>query len=106
MRKILDWFELHDPLDTSHSSIRCLGTGLTAADEDCIKCDDAENVGRAVQMKLDNVYIENTKIKIPDYILTIEVLRPEVRGNKKLVHIDPSILFTRLTATAGPDDHK
>ena len=101
--KILDWLDLHDPFDTSQSSLRCLVTGLTAVDGDGINCDDVENVGRAIQAKLDNVCIEDAKIKRSDCIRTLQVLRPGVKVDKKLVHIDPSILFTRLTAIVGPD---
>ena len=71
---------------------------------DCINCYDVQNVGRAIHAKLDNC-IDDAKIKRADCIRTLQVLHVGVKVDKKLVHIDPSILFTRLTAIVETDDN-
>ena len=47
---------------------------------------------------LDNICIEDAIIRSKDHVKTLESLCPGITKEKKAVHIDPVILFTRLTA--------
>ena len=46
---------------------------------------------------LDNVCVENGKIRRKDQVKTLEYLRPGVKIDNTNVHIDPLILVTSLT---------
>ena len=85
-------------------SLRSLVTGITATADDNINCDDAEEVGNALQVKLDNVCVEDATMKTKGKVRTLESLRPGVKLEGKTIYIDPSILFTRLTTIIGPDE--
>ena len=102
--KLIQWFDEHNPLDMNQPSLRSLVTGITATADDNINCDDAEEVGNALQVKLDNVCVEDATMKTKDKVRTLESLRLGVKLEGKTVHIDPSILFTRLTTIIGPDE--
>jgi hypothetical protein len=49
LQKIIDWFSYRNPFSMEDLSLRSLSTGLTATDEDCVNCDDADSVGRTIQ---------------------------------------------------------
>ena len=97
LRKIYAWFNKHDPFD-SNNSLRILSSGLTATEKDNINCDDAESVGKNIHADLGNACVENAKIRRKDQVKTLEDLRPGVKIDSTNVHIDPLVLFTRLTA--------
>ena len=78
--------------------MRSLSTGLTATDEDGVNCDNADGVGRTIQEMLDNICIKDAIIRRKDHVKTLESLRPGITIEKKAVHNDLVILFTRLTA--------
>ena len=96
LRKIYAWFNKHNPFD-SNNSLRSLSSGLTATENDNIKCDDAESVVKNIHAGLDNVCVENGKIRRKDQVKTLEYLRPGVKIDNTNVHIDPLILVTSLT---------
>ena len=98
LQKIINWFCYHNPFSVEDPSLRSLSTGLTAMKENGINCDDADSVGRSIQKKLDNVCIEDAKFCRKDQVKTLDSLWPSITIRKKVVHIDPAILFTRLTA--------
>ena len=104
MIKISNWFKSHNPFTLEDSSLRSLSTGLTASEENYINCDDADGVGRSIQETLDNVCIEDAKIHRKDQVKTLNSLRPAIAIEKKSVHIDSVILFTRLTALFQRED--
>lgn len=45
MLKVISWMDKNDPFDTADDRLRCISTGLTVSAEDCINCDNAEQVG-------------------------------------------------------------
>ena len=98
LQKLVEWFDIHNPFDCSIPQLRSLTSGLTAVEGDGINCDDAENVGYIIQQYIDGLCIEEAKIKRSGKIRTLESLHPGVKLGNKVVHIDPLILFTRLTA--------
>ena len=97
LRKIYAWFNKHNPFD-SKNSLRILSSGLTATENDNINCGDAESVGKNIHAGLGNACVENAKIRRKDQVKTLEYLRPGVKIDSTNVHIDPLVLFTRLTA--------
>lgn len=50
---------------------------------------------------MNGVCVEDATMKRKDQVRTLESLRPGVRIEGKTVHIDPCILFTRLTTILG-----
>ena len=102
--KLLTWFNTNDPFDTNLSTLRSLSTGLTASSNDKIDCDDVENVGLRIQAKLDGVCFEGATIKRTDQVRTLACIQNEIKVNNEPDHIDPLVLFGRLTALAQRDD--
>ena len=50
---IQEWFDQHEPFDTSEGRLRFLSSGLTATDSDGINPDKTEEVGMKIQMQLE-----------------------------------------------------
>ena len=98
LMKLLTWFQIHDPFDINVGTLRSISSGITASEEGDINCDDAENVGKEIQKQNDNITVEDASIKRKARVKTLQSLQPGVKIDKKTVHIDPTILFTRLTA--------
>ena len=98
MMKIKEWFNQHEPFDENVSGLRSLATGVTARDGDGVDCDNAEEVGRKIQRKLDNVKVNEAKIKRSDHIKPIAFLYNNVKLGQKVIYINPLTLFTRLVA--------
>ena len=98
LQKVIGWFECHNPFDLHDHSLRSLSTGLTATEDNNLDCDEAELVGKTIQQSLNNLCLEDAKIKRNDQVKTFEYLRPGITIDRKIVRIDPLILFTRLTA--------
>ena len=93
--KILHWFGDHNPFDLATSKLSSLTTGLTDRNDDDINCDRVEEVGVEIQKKLDNCCFTAASIKRKDHIRTLQNLQPGIMVGKKIVHIDPGILFMR-----------
>ena len=64
-----------------------MSSGLTATENDNINCDDEESVGENIHGGLDNVCVENAKIRQKDQVKTLEYLRPRVKIDSTNVHI-------------------
>ena len=100
MDKILSWFDVHDPFLPMVQELRSLSTGLTASENDNINCDDAENVGYQLQKKLDGVCFEQVTMKRSEQIRSLACLQDAVKVDNEQVHINPLVLFGRLTTLA------
>ena len=94
--RIIAWFDMHDPFNPAEQSLKCISSGLTAQTNDEINCDDAENIGYVIQQNLDNVRFDDASIKRNSKVKSLDKLCPGTLIDKKLVHIDPMILLTRL----------
>ena len=68
-------------------------------------CDSAESVGLNLHKKLDNVSMRDAKIKRSEMIIGLNSKTNKVNVEKKAVPINPSVLFTRLSALAGREDN-
>jgi hypothetical protein len=82
-------------------SLKSLSSGLTAPEDDNINFDTAEEVGRNIQKKLDQLRFEDAKISRINRVHTLDELQVGIKVDKWNVHIDPAILFTRRTAIIG-----
>ena len=97
------WFDLHIPFNQHEPNLKSLSSGLIADAK--INCDDAESVGETIQSKLDNMVTEDISIKRKDKVKTFESLLPTTKISDSNVHINPLILFTRLTAFMNSEDN-
>lgn len=104
MKKIMDWFLIHDPFDSGVVKLRSLASGLTASENDGINCDETEKVGTEIQRSMDNQPVSNATIKRKQMVCTLNDLKPGIKLDKQVVRIDPSILFLRCTALAQRED--
>ena len=78
-------------------NLQSLSSGLTASSNDNINCDEAEAIGNSIQVKLDCKIADNCSIKRKDKVRTFTCLQPAITLEKEIVHINPVILFNRLT---------
>ena len=103
MRKIMEWFVVHDPFDGTVPQLRSLASGLTAREGDDINCDDTEKVGEAIQRSMDGKSVNMNGFLA---IHTLDDIRPGIKIDTQSVRIDPSVLFTRCTALAQREDEE
>ena len=94
--KLFSWFNIYDPFDIDEPSLKSISSGLTAAEEDCINCDQTEEVGKSINEKLDNVIVSNASMKRKDQVRTLVSLKVGVRIENENVYVDPTLLFSRL----------
>ena len=94
MRKIMEWFVVHDPFEATVPQLRSLARCLTAYEGGGIKCDETEKVGEAIQQSMDGKSVSDGSLAIR----TLDDLRPGIKIDTHIVRIDPSVLFTRCTA--------
>ena len=98
-----EWFDLHIPFNQHEPNLKSLSSGLIADSK--INCDDAEPVGETIQSKRDNMIMEDISIKRKDKVKKFESLLPTTKIGDNNVHINPLILFTRLTALMNSEDN-
>ena len=102
--KLQNWLKIHNPFDKNETALKSLSTGLIVGDDIRVNCDEAERVGQSIQEKLDGTCVEDASIKRNDRVITLDSLRPGIKIDRKTVHIDPTILFTRLTAITQTEE--
>ena len=95
VRKIHTWFNKYNPFD-SNNSLRSLSSGLMATENDNINCDDAKSVGKNIHAGLDNVCVENAKIRWKDQLKTLEYLHLGVKIDSMNVrpHRPVNLIYT------------
>ena len=69
LNKMIDFFSTHNPFDLKRESLQSLSTGLIANGN--INCDDAEEIGRNIHIKLDNTLYGAELIKKKDLVITL-----------------------------------
>ena len=104
LEKLQSWLKIHSPFDKNETALKSLSTGLIVGDGMNVNCDEADKVGQSIQEKLDAICVEDASIKQNDRVITLDTLRPGIKIDAKTVHIDPTILFTRLTAIAQTEE--
>ena len=63
-----------------------------------VKNHETERIGAKIQTKLDNVSIPDATIKRSEQIRSLEHLCPGILVEKQKIHINPTLLFSRLIA--------
>ena len=96
--KIQDWFDQHEPFNVNEPRLRSLSSGLNAADGTGVNCDETEKVGMKIHKQLDNVSVVDASIKRNDQVRSLDHLLPGIQVDKKKIHINPTLLFSRLIA--------
>ena len=72
---------------------------------DGLNCLQAEQIGREIHKKLDNVPLAKANIRRKDSVLGFNDKINSVNIENKAVSINPTLLFTRLAALAGGYDN-
>ena len=101
--RVYEWFKDHNPFSRIEPNLRSLSTGIMG--NEVITCDQAEEVGRKLHEKLDETTVNKAKIKRSEMISGLDSKVNKVTVNKKDVVINPSVLFTRLSALAGREEN-
>jgi hypothetical protein len=95
-QKLFTWLESHDPFRGYVTGLVCLSSGLTAVDSDGINCDQAEDVGAAIQMQMDGLPFSDVSLKKSSTVKNLLQLQDSISVNKKALHIDSANLFQKL----------
>ena len=78
-------------------NLQSLSSSLTESSNDNINCDEAEAVDNLNRVKLDCKIADNCSIKRKAQVHPFRCLQPATALEKETVHINPVILFDRLT---------
>ena len=93
-----------EPFNPSQPKLCSLSTGLTAVDNDDVNCDQTEQIGAKIHKQLNKVSIIDASIKRNDQVRSLNHLHPGIQVDKKKVHINPTLLFSRLIAIAQREE--
>ena len=96
--KVQICFDQHEPFNSNEHRLRSLASGLTASDGDGINCDKTKEVVLKLQKQLDNISVLEASIKRSEQVKSLDHLYPAVQVDKQKVHINPTLLFSRLIA--------
>ena len=96
LMKMCQWFDKNDPFDITDTRLRSLSSGLFASIGDGINCDDAENVGYALQKKLDLKTVDQVKMETTRKVKSLIKLSQGIKVDDQEIHIDPTVLFLRI----------
>lgn len=101
---IQEWFDQHEPFNLNEERLRSLSSGLTATDGDGVNCHNTEQIGANIQKQLDNVSVAEASIKRSEQVRSLDHLYPGIKVDKQKVHINPTLLFSRLIAIAQREE--
>ena len=96
LQKLITWFnhQSRNPFDSNRTYLQASDYGIFA--DDSITCDDAKNIGRIIQQRLDNVALSDAFIKQSQEAITFVILQPSLKVGNQTVVIDPMVLFSCL----------
>ena len=83
-----------------------LSSGLTVTTKDNINCDKVAVIGDSIQEKLDDMDLFSCSIKRKDQIRTLACLQNAVKVDNETVHVNPDILFNRLTLLVKKEEER
>jgi len=69
LKKVLEWFAMHNPLHMTDRRPQSISFGIVAGDPEKITCDNAEEVGCAIVQKMDTC---STKKQLHSFIVVHE----------------------------------
>jgi hypothetical protein len=102
----IQWFKKRNPFAYNDSNLHSLSTGLVSVSgKDEVNCEKAEQLGRKIQVSLDNLTIMEATIKRSDQLRPLDYLCNTVKVEKHSVYINPTVLFTRLAAIAQSEEN-
>ena len=89
---------LHEfnPFDCQDSMLRSVFTRIAANESDGINFDEAKKIGKEINLKLENIAVNNAVIKRTKQVKSLASLRPGVKMNGEIVHNEPNVLFQSL----------
>src|SRR6478609_858755 len=96
LKKVIEWFQCRNPFLVSDSRLHSLSSGITASDCDGINCDEAEQVGSQIMIKMDNLPFTEVSLKKIDLARTLSHVGNKAAGVEKRLSIDTAALFSRL----------
>jgi hypothetical protein len=96
MKKMLTWFENHNPFHVADGRLRNLWTGIAAGDTDQIDCDSAMDIGCKIMEKLDGLPFTDIILKKCDQVTTLSTLTSRLSIGTKNLNVDANVLFNRL----------
>ena len=102
-KKLYSWLLLRNPFCLADKRLKSLSTGIIGSEK--VTCDSADNIGAEIHKKLDNMAMKDAKIKKSDMLVGLASKVNEVNVQSKNVMINPTVLFTRLSALAGREEN-
>ena len=103
VKKLSVWLKNHNPFDENDPRLKSLSSGKVS--ETKITCEIAEDIGKKIHKLIDNKKLYEVKIKRKDMIQCLDSESNKVQVETKQLIINPSVLFTRLSALAGCKDN-
>ena len=103
--KIKNWLEERNPFIYSDENLHSLSTGLTSTiGKDAANCEESKKLGKEIHNKLDGETMATATIKRKDQFKSLGSLINTVKIGDSSEIINPTILFTRLTAMAQHEE--
>lgn len=97
LRKIIDWFDTHDPFKQNDTALRCISCGLTARREDGINCEMADEADGKIHAMMDDKCFSEIVLKKKSQVKKlIHLQKAVVMNNVKKLFISSTHLLTRL----------
>ena len=96
---MLDWLQAHNPFNITDGRLRGVASGLVASDHDKVDCDNIEEIGHSIMIKMDDVAFADVVLRKADQIRPISTLDKTASISTKSVTADNQVLFNRLLVT-------
>ena len=96
-----NWLKERNPFTITNTNLQSLSAGwVSITGKDKVNCDEAESIGNAIHQTLDGATLATASIKRKDHLRPLPSLGSVVKIDDQPEYVDPSILFTRVTAVA------
>ncbi|KAI3378566.1 hypothetical protein SNEBB_000964 [Seison nebaliae] len=94
---VLNWFEEFNPFDHDRDKqlLVSFSTGFTSTAADAVNAEKAAEVGRAMQIKLDEQSVTST-MEVKYKVQALSSLKKVPKVNEKKIHLNSLKLFNRL----------
>jgi hypothetical protein len=96
MQKFIEWLESNDPFSLHDGKLHSLSSGLVASDSDGVTADTAEEIGAAIQQKINGLKFYEIKMKKSEQVKTLAQIEASTSVQKAKEHQMNSSLFHRL----------
>ena len=100
-KKFYNWFTNRNPFFIEGEHLYGLTNGLVSViEKDDVNCERAEEVGRDIQLSLNNCTYTSATIKRKEQIKTLDSLQNHHKDKVETKKVDPGVMFTRMVAIA------